>query len=291
MAGTVWKGYLTFGMISVPIRLHVAARDERVSFNQIHKVCGSRIKQQIFCPVCDRVVERSELAKGYEFAKDRYILIEEQELDKIAPPSSQTMEILQFVKLEEVDPLYFDVSYFAVPEDPGRKPYQLLVEAMQKTGYAALAKVAMHQREFVVMIRPRLNGLTLHTMYYANEIRAVAEYGQNGGIEVKPQEVALAEQLVQSLAAPFEPQRFHDEYQQRVKELIEAKQQGVEVAETEPRRLAPVIDLMEALQKSLAAVPKKPPVREAVESPAAEAPSEADAEAAPRKRASRKASR
>ena len=238
MASTVWKGYLTFGMISVPIRLFVAARDERVSFHQIHKVCNSRIKQQIYCPVCDRVVERSELVKGYEYAKDRFILVEDQEIEKIAPVSTQTMEILQFVKLQEVDPLFYDMSYYAVPEDPGRKPYQLLVETMERTGYAAIAKAAMHQREYVVVIRSRANGLTLHTMHYPNEIRQVAEDGQSGGIELKPQEVKLAEQLVESLAAPFQPELFRDEYQERVKELIEAKRQGEEIAaRSEERRV------------------------------------------------------
>ena len=260
MASTVWKGYLAFGMISVPVRLHVAARDERVSFNQIHKECHSRIKQHIYCPTCDRTVERSELVKGYEYAKDRYILVEDQELDKIAPASSETMEILQFVKLEEVDPLFYDVSYYAVPEEPGRKPYQLLVDAMTQTGYAAVAKVSMHQREFMVLIRPRKNGLTLHTMFYPNEIRQVGEYGQRDGVEIKPQELKLAEQLVQSLAGPFDVSQYRDEYQEKVKGLIEAKQQGEEVAEAPVRRMAPVIDLMEALQKSLAGVPKKPPL-------------------------------
>lgn len=260
MASTVWKGYLAFGMISVPVRLHVAARDERVSFNQIHKECHSRIKQHIYCPSCDRAVERSELIKGYEYAKDRYILVEDQELDKIAPPSSQTMEILQFVKLEEVDPLFYDVSYYAVPEEPGRKPYQLLVDAMTQTGYAAVAKIAMHQREFMVVIRPRQNGLTLHTMHYPNEIRHVAEYGQRDGVEIKPQELKLAQQLVESLAGPFDASQYRDEYQEKVRGLIEAKREGQEVAETPVRKLAPVIDLMEALQKSLADVPKKPPL-------------------------------
>jgi len=275
MASTVWKGYLGFGMISVPVRLHVAARDEKVSFHQIHRECNGRIKQQVFCPACDRIVERSELVKGYEYAKDRYLLVEDQELEKIAPQSGQTMEILQFVKLEEIDPLHYDASYYAVPEDPGRKPYQLLVDAMTATGYAAVAKVTMHQREFVVIIRPRKNGLTLHTMYYPAEIRQVAEYGQRDGVEIKPQELKLAEQLVQSLAGTFDPQQYKDEYQEKVKGLIEAKQQGLDVAATEPRRLAPVIDLMEALQKSLASVPKKPPT-------AAEGSAEAVAPAASR---------
>ena len=265
MAGTVWKGYLAFGMISVPIRLHVAARDEKVSFNQIHRECNGRIKNQVYCPTCDRTVERSELVKGYEYAKDRYVLVEEPELDKIAPPSTQTMEILQFVKLEEVDPLFFDVSYYAVPEDPGRKPYQLLVDAMQQTGYCAIAKVAMSQREHTVIIRPRHHGLTLHTMYYPDEVRQLSEYGNREGIELKPQELKLAQQLIESLAGPFEPQQYRDEYQEKVKAMLEAKQQGQEITATPARRLAPVIDLMEALQKSLADVPKKPPQTEAEE--------------------------
>src|SRR5436309_12520652 len=141
---------------------------------------------------------------------------------------------------------------------------------MDRTGYAAIAKAAMHQREYVVVIRSRANGLTLHTMHYPNEIRQVAEDGQSGGIELKPQEVKLAEQLVESLAAPFQPELFRDEYQEKVKELIEAKRQGEEIAATPQKRLAPVIDLMEALQRSLAEVPKKPPVREGAEEAAEE---------------------
>jgi len=283
MAGTVWKGYVSFGMISIPVRLMVAARDERVGFNQIHKPCNSRIRQQVFCPACERTVERSELVKGFEYAKDRYVIVDEKEIEKVEPPSTRTMEIVQFVKLEEVDPLYYDVSYYAVAEDPGRKAYQLLVQAMEKTGYAAIAKVAMHQREYTVALRARGNGLTLHTMYYAEEIRQVAEYGQSDGVEIKPQELLLAEQLVAGLAAPFDPRQFRDEYQERLKGLIQAKIDGQEIIASEPKRLAPVIDLMEALQKSLASVPKKPP-EAAVEQAPADAPAPV---AARRKAASR----
>ena len=262
MASTVWKGYLSFGLISVPIRLHVAARGERVGFNQIHKDCNSRIKQKLYCPSCDRIVERAELIKGYEYEKGQYVLVEEEEIKKIMPASGSTMEILEFVKLDEVDTLYFDASFFTVPEEAGRKAYKLLVETMESAGYAAMAKVSMHQREYTVLVRPRKGGLTLHTMYYPNEIRELSEYGAPAEVEVKPQEVKLAKQLVESLAAPFEPEKYHDSYQQQLKNLVEAKRQGQAVAVTEAPRLAPVIDSMEALRQSLASRPdKKPPSR------------------------------
>jgi DNA end-binding protein Ku len=258
MASTVWKGYLSFGLISIPIRLFAAARTDRVSFHMIHDVCKTRVKQQLFCPHCERTVERSEIVKGYEIDKGRWVVVEDEEIKKIAPASSDTMEIQEFVKLSDIDPIYFNVSYFAVPEDPGRKAYKLMVETMSKAGYAAVAKVGMHQREYVVIIRPRDHGLTLHTIYYPNEVREIAEYGDNGNVEVKPQEIQLAEQLVKSLAGPFDPKRYEDEYQKRLLELVEAKAEGKIVEGPGPRKTAPVVDLMQALQKSLAAVEKKP---------------------------------
>ena len=271
MAATVWKGYLTFGLISIPIRLHSAARGEGIHFNQLHKECHSRIKQPQYCPTCERMVDRSEIVKGHEYEKDQYVLIEEEEIKKIAPASAQTMEIVEFVNLAEIDPLYYDTSYLAVPEDPGRKPYQLLVKTMEESGRAAIAKVAMHQREYTVIIRPRARGLTLHTMYFADEIRSVAEYGQTDGVQVKPEEVKLAKQLVESLVADWKPEKFRDDYQDRLKALVDAKLKGKEIAASPQPKLAPVIDMMEALKASLAAreaVPQKPPAR-AIE-PAAE---------------------
>lgn len=265
MASTVWKGYLTFGLISIPIRLFAAARSERISLNQLHKVCHSRIRQPQFCPVCNRTVERSEIEKGYEYDKDQYVLIDEKELDKIEPPSAHTMEILEFVKLDEVDPLYFDSSYYVTPEEEGKKAYQLLLAAMEESGYAAVAKVTMHQRENIVILRPRAHGLTLHTMYYANEIRPVAEYGHTDKVELKEQEKKLAEQLIESLAAPFKPEKYQDQYQSNLRALIAAKQKGQEVTEAAHPQMAPVIDLMEALKKSLAEkqapVEMRPPLR------------------------------
>jgi len=269
MAATVWKGHLTFGLISIPLRLHSAARGERVSFNQLHEECHSRIRQPLFCPTCNRMVERDEIVKGYEHEKDQYVLVNEEELEKIAPPSARTMEILEFVPLTEVDPLYFDTSYYAVPEDAGKKAYHLLVKTMEESGFAALARLTMHQREYTIVLRPRANGLTLHTMFYPNEIRQVAEYGQTDGVEVKAQEKKLAQQLIESLAADFEPAKYRDTYQEQVKALIQAKLEGKQVTATPQPHLAPVIDLMEALKKSLAA-PRKPPAR-AAEAPAAKA--------------------
>jgi DNA end-binding protein Ku len=288
MATTVWKGHITFGLISIPVRMFAAARGERISFNQLHNVCHSRLKQPLFCPVCNRNVERSEVVKGYEYDKDQYVLFNEEELDKIEPASARVMEIIEFVKLDEMDPLYLDSSYYITPEDAGLKAYTLLMKAMQETGYGAVAKLTMHQREHIVIIRPGAKTLTLHTMFYSNEIRA-AEAVPTDTIEVKDQEKKLAEQLIESLAVPFQPNKYRDEYTENVRAMIAAKLKGQQVTEAPQPHLAPVIDLMEALKKSIAekhaptavassvstgpvAVPagKKPPVRAVQPAPAAQ---------------------
>lgn len=253
MASTVWKGYISFGLISVPVRLFAAAREEHVSFNQIHVVCGSRIKQQTYCPVCERVVERSELAKGYPVDKDKYVLVTADDLKKLEADSSEVMEILQFTNLAEVDPIYYQTSYYSVAEEPGRKAYALLMDAMAKLGVAAIAKVTLHQREQVVLIRPYHKGMILHTLYYPAEVREISEYGKDGDLSVQKSEVDLAEQFIRQLTAAFDPEKFKDEYHDRVIQLIESKQAGQEIVEGRqpPRRMAPVIDLMDALKKSI----------------------------------------
>jgi DNA end-binding protein Ku len=263
MASTVWKGYITFGLITIPVRLYAAARTERISFNQLHNVCGSRIKQQTYCPHCERVVERSEIVKGYEVEKDRYVVVEDEDLKKIAPASSDNMEIFEFVKAEGIDPIYFDASYFMVPEEAGKKAYYLLRETMQKSGYSAIAKIAMHQREYTVVIRPHADGLLLHTMFYPEEVREVPEFRRDENVTVRPQEISLAEKLVEGLAADFEPAKYHDEYQARVKEMLEAKREGQPVQAAGQKKRAPVIDLMQALQKSLGELPQKKPAARA----------------------------
>jgi DNA end-binding protein Ku len=285
MATSVWKGYLTFGLISIPIRLFSAARGERIGLNQLHNVCKTRIRMPLFCPHCERQVERSEIVKGYEYEKDQYVLFNEEELDKIEPESARSMEILEFVKVDEIDPLYYDASYYVTPEEEGKKAYQLLLDAMETSGYAAIAKLTMHQREHIVVVRPRANGMTLHTMFYTNEIREVAEYGRtDSSAQPKEQEKKLATQLIESLAAKFEPEKYKDQYQESMKAMIEAKRQGQEVAEVSHPKLAPVIDLMDALKKSIAEkqqpASKKPPVRAV--------PAAAQAPAQTQKRASKK---
>lgn len=245
-----WKGNLSFGLVSIPIQLSPAARTERISFNQLHKVCHTRLKQPLFCPTCNRMVERSEVEKGYEYEKDQYLLFTEEELERIEPESARIMEILEFCKLDEIDPLYFDASYYANPDPAGAKAYKLLHEAMQRTGYAGIAKVTMHSREYIVIVRPRRNGLTLHTMFYSNEIRAAAET-DGDKFEIRDQERALATQLIESLAAPFQPEKYHDTYQESLRMLIEAKAKGQDVVAVAPAVQAPPVDLMAALKASL----------------------------------------
>jgi DNA end-binding protein Ku len=190
--------------------------------------------------------------------KDRYVIVNDEDVKAIAPASSDTMEILEFVKADGIDPIYYDSSYFMVPEEAGKKAYHLLLETMRKSGYSAIAKVAMHQREYTVVVRPHADGLLLHTMFYPEEVREVPEFRRDENVTVKPQEVALAEKLVEGLAADFDPSKYHDEYQIKMQQMIEAKKEGLTVGVEAPRKRAPVIDLMQALQKSLGELPRKP---------------------------------
>jgi DNA end-binding protein Ku len=211
------------------------------------------VRQQLYCPHDERVVSRDEIAMGYEIEKDKYVLVEPEELKKLQRPSSAAMEILQFVKLNEVDPIYFETSYFSVPEEGGRRAYTLLLDTMEEMKLAAIAKVTMHQRERPVIIRAYEHGLTLHTIYYPSEIRDAAGYGKNNAKDLKRQEISLAEQFVKSLIKPFHPEQFHNEYQESIKQLIESKAEGRPAPKSEKvKKLAPVIDLMSALKKSIA---------------------------------------
>ena len=254
MATTAWKGLLTFGLVSIPIRMYAAARSKRTQLHQLHNKCHTRLKQSLFCPTCNRIVDRSEVVKGYEYEKGQYAIVTDEELNKITPPSGKTMEILAFVQESQVDPIYFDSSFLSVPEAEGRKGYALLLKVLEESEMLGIAKLTMHQREYTVFIRPRKHGLTLHTMYYADEIASdVAGYGQSEDVQVKPQEIKLAEQLVKTLTTNFKPEQYHDDYQVNLRALVDAKSKGKEVVAEEPA--APrgrVIDMMEALKRSLA---------------------------------------
>jgi len=262
MASTVWKGHLTFGLVSFPVKLFTAARGESISFNQLHKADNSRIKQVIYCQNEDKPIPRSEIVKGYEYEKDRYVVIDDEDIKKMAPPSAKVMEILEFVKTTEVDPIYFEASYYMAPDAAGEKPYALLFDTLKRTGYVGVAKIAMHNREHIVIFRPGDHGLMMHTMYYAHEVRKVEEFRTDTSL-VKEQEVKLAEMLVQSLAATFEPEKYRDTYRDNLQALIEAKVKGQEVVTPPAAEPSKVIDIMEALKQSLAAA-KKPPASEAV---------------------------
>lgn len=260
MASTVWKGHLTFGLVSFPVRLYSAARGETISFNQLHKHDGSRIKQVIFCQAEDKPIPRSEIVKGYEYEKDRYVVIEDEEIKKVAPPSAKVMEILEFVKSDEVDPIYLETSYYMAPDEAGEKPYALLFEALKNTGRCGVAKIAMHNREHIVILRPGKNGVLMHTMYFSHEIRQVDEFRTNTSL-VKDKELALATNLIEVLAADFEPQKYTDTYRDNLLKMIEAKKAGEEVVATPEPQQAKVVDIMEALKASLAAA-KKPVAKE-----------------------------
>ena len=253
MASTVWKGFISFGLVSVPVRLFAAARGEHVSFNQIHNECGGRIKQQIFCPQCDRVVERNELQKGYEVEKGAYVTVTSEELKCLEAESSDVMEIQQFVSLEEVDPIYFETSYYSAAEESGKRAYNLLFRGMTREKLAAIARLTFSGREQVVLIRPYDNGLLLHTLYYPDEVREVGEYGHDTEAEVPEAEIQLAEKFMEALRSPFEPEQFQDNYKEKVLALIETKRAGqTPKPGVEKRRLAPVVDLMTALKQSIA---------------------------------------
>src|SRR5215468_9541346 len=252
MASSVWSGYLTFGLISMPVRLFSGARSTSISFHMLHRDDLTRIKQQLYCPTDNRVVTRDEIVKGYEYRKEEYVVVEPDEIKKIEPKTAKTMEILEFVKESDVDPVFFESSYYMMPEEAGRRPYALLTKALEESEYVAIAKLTMHNREYTVFLRPHEGGMMLHTMYYAEEVRKVEGFGPPD-VELKDAEVKVAHQLIEALAADWDPEKYKDNFQENLKKLIETKLEGGEVTAVEkPKKLAPVVDLMAALKQSLA---------------------------------------
>lgn|SRR5215472_3135844 len=253
MARAVWSGSISFGLISVPVRLFVAARYSHIAFHEIHRTCGTRIHHQLYCPYDEQVVPRNEIALGYELDKEKYVLVEPAELKKMQPASSSVAEIVQFVEIDEVDPIYFETSYLSMPEEAGGKAYALLVKTMEQMQSGAIAKITLHQRERPVLVRPYNDGLIFHTLYYPSEIHVERNFGQNTGKGLTKEEIRLGEQFARGLLKPFRPSEFHDEYRARVEQLIESKSKGSTAPKQEKaKRLAPVVDLMSALKESLA---------------------------------------
>ena len=257
MATTIWKGHIAFGLVSFPVRLQAAARSQSISFNQLHQCDHSRVKQVLYCQAENKPVSRSELVKGFEYEKDRYVVVEEQELDQIAPRSSRVMEVVEFVATSEVDPVYLDASYYVLPDGAVEKPYTLLYEALRRARYAALAQWTVHNREHLVLLRPGRFGLLVHTLFYADEVRALDEF-RTAIAWVAPQELELAHRLIESLAGPFEPAKYQDTYRHNLRALIDTKIHGEELKVGAERPvLRPVPDILEALKASLAHA-KKP---------------------------------
>jgi DNA end-binding protein Ku len=251
MATSVWRGHLTFGLVSFPVRLFSAARGETVSFNLLHKDDHSRIRQVTFCQAEDKPVSRSELVKGYEYEKDHYVVVDEEDIKKVAPKTAKVMEILEFVKAEQVDAIYLESSYYVAPDEGGERPYALLYQALRESKLYALAKVAMHNREHIIVLRPGAKGILSHTMFYQDEIRQVDEFRTDTS-QVKEKELEMAKMLIASLEADFEPEKYHDTYRENLQKMIEAKIEGKKVVAPPAAAVAPVIDIMEALKRSLA---------------------------------------
>jgi DNA end-binding protein Ku len=250
MAATVWKGYLSFGLVSFPVRLFSAARAEAVHFHLVHKKDLSRVKEVWYCAEEGKPIERSEIVKGYEIQKGEYVTVEDEELKNIAPTTATTMEVLQFVASDDVDPLLFESSYYVAPDEKVSKPYALFMAALQETRRDAIAKIAMHNREHVVLIRPADGGLVLHTLYYEDELHK-GNKAEAPKTKFSGKELDMAKSLIQHLTAKFKLGDFHDTYRENVERLIEEKKKGEKVTTVKQPRKAPVIDLMEALKKSL----------------------------------------
>jgi DNA end-binding protein Ku len=252
-AHSIGSGTLSFGLVSIPVKMFTAASSENLSFNLLHEKCGGRIKQQQVCPTCNEVLDRSSLVKGYEFAKEQYVRFTEEELKKLETDSSRMIEIAEFVPLEQVDPIYFEKTYYLGPDKGGDKAYRLLTDAMLKTDRVALAKFVMRGKETLVLIRASHDGLMLHTMYYADEVRDFGEIDKGKEASVRPGELDLAQRLIDELSSKeFKPEKYHDDYREKVLQVIESKVEGKEITSVAPQaQRTQVIDLMEALKQSL----------------------------------------
>jgi DNA end-binding protein Ku len=252
MPSIVWKGYIGFGLVSFPVRLYSAARPESVHFHMLHRKDLSRVKEVWYCAGEDKPIERSEIVKGYEANKGSYVVVEDDELKKIAPATASTMDVLQFVKDEEVDPIWFERSYYVAGDEKVSKPYTLFFQALQETRHSALAKLTMHGRENVILIRVAESGMVLHTLFYPDELHQGNRPAAPEKTSSSRKEVDLAKTLIEQLSGSFKPAQFHDTYRENVKKLIEQKRKGQKITVVRQPKQAPVVDLMAALKKSIA---------------------------------------
>ena len=252
---TIWNGSISFGLVNIPIGLALATQRTDVSFRTLHRECGTPIKQKRWCPHHEREVEPDELVKGWEVAKGEFVLVEESDLESVALQRSQAIDILRFVSLQEVDPVYFDRTYYLAPaaSDAARRPYVLLLRAMQETGMAAVGKFVLWGKENLCLIRAQGDTLALETLFFADDVRAKNEIEEAvEATEIKKPELKLASQVIESLVGEWSIEDFENEYRRDLKAMLDAKLAGEQIARPEPVTETPVVDLMEALRRSVA---------------------------------------
>ncbi|HZN16543.1 MAG TPA: Ku protein [Acidimicrobiales bacterium] len=253
----IWSGSISFGLVNVPVKLATAVSSKDVRFNQLHAPDNARIQQKRWCPEEDKEIPFDEIVKGYEVSPGQYVVIDPDELAALDPKATHTIDIEEFVDLDEIDPIYFEHPYYVVPEPRAGKAYALLVEAMTRTNKVALARLVLRTKQYLAALRPKDGALVLNTLLYADEVRPIEGIEEVDATQVSDKELKMAEQLVESLSAKFDPEKYHDEYRQQVIDMIEAKAAGQEIVSQPAVTEAPtVVDLMAALEASLAASKK-----------------------------------
>lgn len=253
----IWKGVISFGLVTIPIKLYTATEVKDIKFNFLHRECKSPIKYEKVCPVCKKEVASTDLVRGYEYERGRYVVVEEEDLEKIPLSTLKSIEILDFVDLKEIDPIYYVKSYYIAPGELGTKPYQLLLEAMHKTGRIAIARVVLRQKESLAILRVYRNCLVMETIFYPEEIRATNLIPElNYDVKIHENEMKMAVSLIENLSAEFQPEKYQNNYRQALLELIQAKVSGEEIVEPARPEATKVVDLMEALKASIEAAKK-----------------------------------
>jgi DNA end-binding protein Ku len=246
-------GLLSFGLVSIPVQLHTATKDQRIAFNLLHAKCGSRVQNRYHCPVCNVVVERDDQVRGYEFEKGQYVQFTEAELGSLETESSNNIELKEFVPLSKIDPVYFESAYYLGAGEGGEKPYRLLADALAKSNRAAIAQLVSRGKEQLMLIRPYENGLIMHSLYYANEVRNFADIAKADNMKLSDEEIALGANLIENMSDGFNLEKYRDEYRERVQAMLEEKSKGGEItiAAPEAPQRAQIIDLMQALKQSI----------------------------------------
>lgn len=247
---TLWKGSISFGLVNVPVKMHAATESQEFKFNYLHKECQHRIRSIKKCPHCDQEVDMGDLIKGYEYEKDRYVVLKDEDLAALEQPMSRSIDILDFINLKEIDPIYYEKSYYLSPEETAQKAYRLLSQAMEESGKVALARVTMRSKQHLACLRVFEEGLVLETMHYPKEIRHMDLVWDR--VLPTETELAMARQLIDNLARPFEPEKYRDELHEQMAEMIESKVAGESFKVEAPAKGGQVVDLMEALRASIA---------------------------------------